>query len=55
MPEAGEIRLIHFTPSFVSNFPVQVFAFTCSQNVNLPSPFDPNYILMAFPQVIPHL
>lgn len=33
MPEAGEIRLIHFTPSFVSNFPVQVFAFTCAQNL----------------------
>jgi amino acid permease len=33
MPEAGKIRLIHFTPSFVSNFPVQVFAFTCAQNL----------------------
>ncbi|EGN96736.1 hypothetical protein SERLA73DRAFT_140480 [Serpula lacrymans var. lacrymans S7.3] len=30
---AGEIHLIHFTPSFVSTFPVQVFAFTCSQNL----------------------
>lgn len=29
----GEIRLIHFTPNFVSTFPVQVFAFTCAQNV----------------------
>jgi len=29
----GEIHLIHFTPSFVSTFPVQVFAFTCSQNL----------------------
>lgn len=29
----GEIRLIHFTPNFVSAFPVQVFAFTCSQNL----------------------
>lgn len=29
----GEIHLIHFTPSFVSTFPVQVFAFTCAQNV----------------------
>jgi len=29
----GEIHLIHFTPSFVSSFPVQVFAFTCSQNL----------------------
>ncbi|KDR80651.1 hypothetical protein GALMADRAFT_241008 [Galerina marginata CBS 339.88] len=33
MPEPGEIRLIHFTPSFVSTFPVQVFAFTCAQNL----------------------
>jgi amino acid permease len=29
----GEVRLIHFTPSFVSTFPVQVFAFTCAQNL----------------------
>lgn len=35
MPEAGEIHLIHFTPSFVSTFPVQVFAFTCAQNVRV--------------------
>ncbi|KAJ7289179.1 transmembrane amino acid transporter protein-domain-containing protein [Mycena rebaudengoi] len=33
MPEKGEVRLIHFTPNFVSSFPVQVFAFTCSQNL----------------------
>ena len=32
-PEPGEIHLIHFTPTFVSTFPVQVFAFTCAQNV----------------------
>ncbi|KAH7101483.1 transmembrane amino acid transporter protein-domain-containing protein [Auriculariales sp. MPI-PUGE-AT-0066] len=31
--EPGEIHLIHFTPSFVSTFPVQVFAFTCAQNL----------------------
>lgn len=30
---AGDIHLIHFTPKFVTNFPVQVFAFTCAQNV----------------------
>ncbi|PCH36218.1 vacuolar amino acid transporter 5 [Wolfiporia cocos MD-104 SS10] len=29
----GEIHLIHFTPNFVSTFPVQVFAFTCAQNI----------------------
>jgi len=33
-PEPGEIHLIHFTPTFVSTFPVQVFAFTCAQNVS---------------------
>ncbi|KAJ7066268.1 transmembrane amino acid transporter protein-domain-containing protein [Mycena amicta] len=33
MPDRGEVRLIHFTPNFVSTFPVQVFAFTCSQNL----------------------
>ncbi|KAJ4469594.1 transmembrane amino acid transporter protein-domain-containing protein [Lentinula aciculospora] len=33
MPPAGEIRLVHFTPNFVSTFPVQVFAFTCAQNL----------------------
>ncbi|KIJ65631.1 hypothetical protein HYDPIDRAFT_175012 [Hydnomerulius pinastri MD-312] len=32
-PAPGEIHLIHFTPSFVSTFPVQVFAFTCAQNI----------------------
>ncbi|KAH7913827.1 transmembrane amino acid transporter protein-domain-containing protein [Hygrophoropsis aurantiaca] len=29
----GDIHLINFTPSFISTFPVQVFAFTCSQNL----------------------
>jgi len=33
MPTRGEIRLVHFTPNFVSTFPVQVFAFTCAQNL----------------------
>ncbi|KAJ3976437.1 transmembrane amino acid transporter protein-domain-containing protein [Lentinula raphanica] len=33
MPPAGEIRLVHFTSNFVSTFPVQVFAFTCAQNL----------------------
>ncbi|KAJ7250487.1 transmembrane amino acid transporter protein-domain-containing protein [Mycena haematopus] len=33
MPERGEVHLIHFTPNFISTFPVQVFAFTCSQNL----------------------
>ncbi|KAL1743260.1 transmembrane amino acid transporter protein-domain-containing protein [Schizophyllum fasciatum] len=33
MPPKGDVSLIHFTPSFVSTFPVQVFAFTCAQNL----------------------
>lgn len=33
MPERGGVHLINFTPQFVSTFPVQVFAFTCSQNL----------------------
>ncbi|KAH9940826.1 vacuolar amino acid transporter 5 [Epithele typhae] len=33
MEQPGEINLIKFTPSFVSNFPVQVFAYTCAQNL----------------------
>jgi len=33
MPPRGEVRLIHFTPNFVSTFPIQVFAFTCAQNL----------------------
>ncbi len=33
MEPPGEIHLIHFTPNFISTFPVQVFAFTCAQNV----------------------
>lgn len=32
-PPVGEVHLIHFTPSFVTTLPVQVFAFTCGQNV----------------------
>lgn len=30
---AGEVNWFKFTPKFVSTFPVQVFAFTCAQNV----------------------
>lgn len=32
-PEPGDIHLVHITPAFLSSFPVQVFAFTCAQNV----------------------
>lgn len=33
IPSRGEVHLVHFTPNFVTTFPVQVFAFTCAQNV----------------------
>lgn len=33
MEKPGDISLIHFTPNFISTFPVQVFAFTCAQNL----------------------
>ena len=33
MPKRGEVNIIKFKSNFLSNFPVQVFAFTCSQNV----------------------
>ncbi|KAG6910013.1 hypothetical protein DXG01_013735 [Tephrocybe rancida] len=33
MPARGEVHFIKFTPKFVSTFPIQVFAFTCAQNV----------------------
>ncbi|KAI0299311.1 vacuolar amino acid transporter 5 [Russula brevipes] len=33
MKPPGEIHLIKFTPSFISTFPIQVFAFTCAQNL----------------------
>ncbi|EJD07295.1 uncharacterized protein FOMMEDRAFT_15993 [Fomitiporia mediterranea MF3/22] len=32
-PARGEVHLVHFTPTFISTFPVQVFAFTCAQNL----------------------
>lgn len=31
--EPGEIHLINFDKSFISTFPVQVFAYTCAQNL----------------------
>jgi len=33
MTAPGEIHFIKFTPSFISTFPIQVFAFTCAQNL----------------------
>ncbi|KAF9006065.1 AAAP amino acid transporter [Cyathus striatus] len=33
MPDRGEVHYVHITPDFVSTFPVQVFAFTCAQNL----------------------
>lgn len=49
MPVPGEIRLIHIQPHFVSTFPVQVFAFTCSQNVSYICLLDISNILVAYP------
>ncbi len=43
--EPGEIYLVHFTPSFVSTFPVQVFAYTCAQNVSLQQFSRPDEVL----------
>lgn len=34
MSKPGDISLIHFSPNFVATFPVQVFAYTCAQNVS---------------------
>lgn len=33
MPTRGEVYWVHFTPNFIATFPVQVFAFTCAQNL----------------------
>ncbi|KAI0031434.1 transmembrane amino acid transporter protein-domain-containing protein [Vararia minispora EC-137] len=33
MPPRGEVHLVNFTPSFISTFPIQVFAFSCSMNI----------------------
>ena len=35
MPPRGDVYLAHWSPDFISTFPVQVFAFTCAQNVRL--------------------
>ncbi|KAF8555998.1 vacuolar amino acid transporter 5 [Imleria badia] len=32
-PPVGEIHWVHFTPGFMTTLPVQVFAFTCGQNM----------------------
>lgn len=46
MTPPGEIHLIKFTPSFLSTFPIQVFAFTCSQNVKTTSFTIPPQLLI---------
>ncbi|GJJ12130.1 hypothetical protein Clacol_006371 [Clathrus columnatus] len=33
MPMPGPVYWVHFTPNFISTFPVQVFAYTCAQNI----------------------
>ena len=34
MPERGEVTWFKMTPNFISTFPIQVFGFTCAQNVS---------------------
>ena len=57
MPAPGEIWLIHFTPDFVSTFPIQVFAFTCAQNVRFSflAFVDSFFVLMIRYLAIPYL
>ncbi|KAG6381646.1 transmembrane amino acid transporter protein-domain-containing protein [Boletus reticuloceps] len=33
VPPVGEIHWIHFKPGFVATLPVQIFSFTCAQNI----------------------
>lgn len=51
----GEVHLFHFTPTFVSLFPVQVFAFTCAQNVRLICLSRSLRRRLTFPPVVPDL
>jgi amino acid permease len=55
MVPPGEIHFIKFTPSFVSTFPIQVFAFTCAQNVASHSLPDDAIIISNGRTAIPHL
>lgn len=51
-PEPGEIHLIYFTHNFISTFPIQVFAYTCAQNVSILSVLCVSYAhfwLQLFP------
>jgi amino acid permease len=52
MTPPGEIHLIKFTPSFLSTFPIQVFAFTCAQNVKT-TPFTILPQLLMYGQLFP--
>lgn len=33
LPEPGDVDLFRFGPSFIQSIPVQVFAYTCAQNI----------------------
>ncbi|BGP41308.1 hypothetical protein JCM10449v2_005285 [Rhodotorula kratochvilovae] len=33
LPPAGDVELFRFGPSFIQSLPVQIFAFTCAQNI----------------------
>lgn len=49
----GPRYLVHFTPSFVSTFPVQVFAYTCAQNVGGFALFAKDYVLTCIFKLFP--
>lgn len=33
LPTPGNVELVRFGPSFIQSIPVQVFAYTCAQNI----------------------
>ena len=33
LPPRGPIDLVHLSPAYISSLPVQIFAFTCAQNI----------------------
>lgn len=33
LPPRGPVRVIALGPKFISSLPVQIFAFTCAQNI----------------------
>lgn len=33
LPPPGDVEMVRFGPSFIQSIPVQVFAYTCAQNI----------------------